>query len=63
MEFWFAGAAFVTSAATGVSTSVAVICEELPHELGDFAILLNAGMTWRQALFYNFLSALSCFIG
>ncbi|XP_075265096.1 metal cation symporter ZIP14-like isoform X3 [Convolutriloba macropyga] len=57
------GAAFVTSTVAGMSTSVAVICEELPHELGDFAILLNAGMTWKQALFYNFLSALSCFIG
>jgi len=57
------GAAFVTSMVAGLSTSVAVICEELPHELGDFAILLNAGMTWKQALFYNFLSALSCFLG
>ncbi|XP_063713186.1 metal cation symporter ZIP14-like isoform X2 [Symsagittifera roscoffensis] len=57
------GAAFVTSTVAGLSTSVAVICEELPHELGDFAILLNAGMTWKQALFYNFLSATSCFAG
>jgi len=57
------GAAFVTGTVTGISTSIAVICEELPHELGDFAILLNAGMTWKQALFYNFLSACSCFVG
>lgn len=31
--------------------------------LGDFVILLNAGMSTRQALFFNFLSACSCYIG
>ena len=30
---------------------------------GDFAILLNSGMSARRALFYNFLSSLSCYIG
>ena len=31
------GAAFSESVLTGISVSVAVLCEELPHELGDFA--------------------------
>lgn len=30
---------------------------------GDFAVLLNAGMTMRQALMYNFLSASTCYAG
>lgn len=30
---------------------------------GDFAVLLNAGMTMKQALIYNFLSACTCYIG
>lgn len=47
----------------GISTSIAVFCHELPHELGDFAVLLKAGMSVKMALFANFLSALSCFIG
>ncbi len=42
------GAAFSESILTGISVSVAVLCEEFPHELGDFAVLLNAGMTIRQ---------------
>jgi zinc transporter ZupT len=31
------GAAFSESLLTGISVSVAVLCEEFPHELGDFA--------------------------
>lgn len=57
------GAAFTESLVLGVSTSVAVIFEEFPHELGDFAVLISSGMTVRQALGYNFLSACTCYIG
>ena len=31
--------------------------------LGDFAILVNSGMTVCQAAFFNFTSALTCFAG
>lgn len=31
--------------------------------IGDVAILLSAGMTWRQALLYNILSASTCYLG
>ncbi|XP_048728093.1 metal cation symporter ZIP14-like isoform X2 [Ostrea edulis] len=57
------GAAFTDSIFAGMSISLAVICEELPHELGDFAILLNSGMTVKKALMYNFLSACMCYLG
>ncbi|MCP9265924.1 S39A6 [Dirofilaria immitis] len=57
------GAAFSESLLTGLSVSVSVFAEEFPHELGDVAILLNAGMNQKQALFYNLLSTITCFIG
>ncbi|XP_038053261.1 metal cation symporter ZIP14-like isoform X2 [Patiria miniata] len=57
------GASFSISVFQGISTSVAVICEEFPHELGDFAILLKSGMTVKQALTFNLLSALTCYGG
>ncbi|XP_053112425.1 metal cation symporter ZIP8 [Hemicordylus capensis] len=57
------GASFTLSLLQGISTSIAILCEEFPHELGDFVILLNAGMSTRQALFFNFLSACSCYVG
>uniref|UniRef100_T1HHD1 Uncharacterized protein n=1 Tax=Rhodnius prolixus TaxID=13249 RepID=T1HHD1_RHOPR len=57
------GAAFAANIGGGISTAVAVFCHELPHEIGDFAVLLKAGMSARQAVFYNLLSSLLCFIG
>ncbi|XP_072253981.1 zinc transporter ZIP10 [Leuresthes tenuis] len=57
------GAAFSANLTGGISTSVAVFCHELPHELGDFAVLLKAGMSVKQAIVYNLLSALMAYVG
>nr|XP_057933528.1 metal cation symporter ZIP8 [Doryrhamphus excisus] len=57
------GASFTVSIMAGFSTSTAIVCEEFPHELGDFVILLNSGMSIPQAIFFNLLSALACYVG
>lgn len=57
------GAAFSVSWKSGLATSIAVLCHELPHELGDFAILLHSGMSVRRALMLNVGSALTSFFG
>ena len=57
------GAAFADGYMSGFSTSLAILCHELPHEIGDFAMLLKAGMTIKQAVFYNVLSSVLAFIG
>ena len=31
--------------------------------IGDFAILINAGMSYPVALLFNFLSACCCYVG
>lgn len=38
-------------------------CELYFLPSGDFAILLNSGMTVKKALMYNFLSACMCYLG
>ncbi|VDI17035.1 solute carrier family 39 (zinc transporter), member 10 [Mytilus galloprovincialis] len=57
------GAAFAASLTGGLSTSIAIFCHEIPHEIGDFAVLLRAGMTVKQALVYNCLSSVLAFMG
>ncbi|XP_064494937.1 zinc transporter ZIP5 isoform X1 [Pseudopipra pipra] len=57
------GAAFSHSLSSGLSTALAVLCHELPHELGDLAVLLRAGTAPRSVLLLNLLSALLSCLG
>ena len=47
------GAAVFTSIPVAISTAIAVLAHEIPHEIGDFAILLHAGYSRGRALAYN----------
>jgi zinc and cadmium transporter len=49
--------AFMTSIPLGIATSMAVIAHEVPQEVGEFAILLDAGYSRTKALLLNTLSA------
>jgi zinc and cadmium transporter len=57
------GAAVRTSVPLGVSTALAVATHEIPQELGDVAILLNAGYSRKKALLLNLLSGVSAVLG
>jgi len=47
----------------GIATTIAVIFHEIPQEIGDFGVLIYAGFKRKKALFVNFLTALSAFLG
>lgn len=56
-------ASFIVSVPLGITTTLAVIAHEIPHELSDFTILIYGGFSNKKALFYNFLSALTAVLG
>lgn len=55
--------AFLASPQLGFATTVAVALHEIPQELGDFGILVHAGMKPRRALLMNLGSALTAIAG
>lgn len=57
------GAAFSISPSVGLTTFVAEIAHEIPHELGDFGTLVHGGLSPGRALLWNFLSALPFLAG
>ena len=52
-------ASVLISIPLGISTALAVAAHQIPQEVGDFAVLLNAGFSRRRALLLNALSASS----
>jgi len=56
-------AAFLVDWRAGVMATAAVMAHEIPHEVGDFMILLNAGFTKRRAFAFNLLSGSSAVAG
>lgn len=55
--------AFLADTRLGVVATLAVMAHEIPHEVGDFMILLNAGFTRRRAFVFNLISGLSAVVG
>lgn len=57
------GATFLVDTHLGILAALAVAAHEVPHELGDFAVLLNAGMRERRVLWLNVLTSGTTVIG
>ncbi|MGE5041995.1 MAG: ZIP family metal transporter [Candidatus Levyibacteriota bacterium] len=54
---------FLVSFPLGLITSIAVFIHEIPHELGDFGILLHSGYSRRKVLGFNILTGITAFVG
>ncbi len=57
------GASYTVSIPIGITTSLAVILHEIPHEIGNFSIFVHGGLSIRNALGLNLLSALTAIFG
>ncbi len=56
-------AAFLTDVRFGWITALAVIAHEIPHEAGDFALLLSAGWSRFKAFLWHGLANLASVVG
>lgn len=56
-------ASYVASPAVGVLTTLAILCHEIPHEIGDFAILLKSGFSLKEAAKAQVLTASGGLVG
>lgn len=51
------GASYTASIPLGITTTLAVVLHEIPHEFGDYGIFIHGGLSRKKALFFNFLCA------
>lgn len=56
-------AAFLADPNLGIVTALAIIAHEIPQEVGDYIVLINAGFSRGRALAYNALSGLAAVAG
>lgn len=56
-------ASFYASPTIGATTTVAVFFHEIPHEVGDFALLVQSGFSKRAAMGSQFITAIGAFLG
>jgi len=56
-------AAFLGSVPLGILTTVAVAAHEIPHRVGDFAILVQAGLPRSRALLLNLATGVASVLG
>lgn len=56
-------AAFLADPQLGLVTGLAIIAHEIPQEIGDFIVLLNAGFSRTRAYIYNLLCSLLSIAG
>nr|XP_020443722.1 zinc transporter Slc39a7-like isoform X1 [Monopterus albus] len=57
------GASFLVGPAVGTVTTITILLHEVPHEIGDFAILVQSGCTKRKAMCLQLLTALGALAG
>ncbi len=54
---------FIISIPLGIITSILIIVHEIPHEIGNFGVLVHGGMKRGKAILADFLIQLTAIIG
>ena len=46
-----------------LATAVSVFFHEIPHEIGDFSVLIKSGLSKVEAIQMQFYTAIAAFVG
>ncbi|KAK4475017.1 hypothetical protein MN116_002115 [Schistosoma mekongi] len=57
------GGSFLVSRNVGFLTTFTVLLHELPHEIGDYAILIQSGFSSRKAMLLQLITAIGALLG
>jgi len=57
------GASFLAGRGIGLATTFTVLLHEIPHEIGDFAILVQSGCSKRKAMQLQLITAVGALAG
>lgn len=57
------GASYLAGNSIGIVTTVTILLHEVPHEIGDFAILIKSGCSKKKAMMLQLTTALGAIAG
>ncbi|CAG0879161.1 unnamed protein product [Cyprideis torosa] len=57
------GASFIAGEGIGIITTITILLHEVPHEIGDFAILIQSGCSKRKAMALQLVTAVGALSG
>lgn len=57
------GSSYLAGNTIGIVTTITILLHEVPHEIGDFAILLQSGITRRNAMLLQLTTAIGALAG
>lgn len=57
------GASYLAGSSVGLVTTITILLHEVPHEIGDFAILIKSGCSKKKAMLLQLTTALGALAG
>lgn len=57
------GSSYLAGNTVGIVTTITILLHEVPHEIGDFAILLQSGVSRKNAMLLQLTTALGALAG
>jgi len=57
------GASFLVNKNVGIVTTITILFHEVPHEIGDYAILIQSGCSRKKAILLQLVTAVGAILG